>query len=47
VWITDDVFIDEAIALETSGESPIPSFDDLLDGKDCDSNGAGTSTRRT
>lgn len=36
VWVVGDAFIDEAIALLSSGGQRIPSFGTLLDGTDCD-----------
>jgi hypothetical protein len=37
VWVEDSTFIDEALALLASGDQRIPSFGDLLEGSDCDS----------
>ena len=36
VWITDDAFLNEAIALQQGGASRIACFPGLLEGLDCD-----------
>jgi hypothetical protein len=36
VWVTNSAFIDEALELKNAGEQRIPSFEDLLEGSDCD-----------